>query len=360
MANVSFGSDHKPENDMVKKIAIICVVLFLCACGTTKTGVSVNQEPQTPEWVRDPYLKYDRNANVAAIGSGSSREAAEKSAFGNLVAIFGQSIQVDERVSTSYDQVVRNGALDDWSEGTAINNVISTSASLDSLVGAEIGEVWGDNREYYAVAVLNKAKARQIYSGLIASNQTIINNLVNIPAAEKNTLDGFARYQLAALVADITTSYGNLLSVIGAPAERLKLGDEYRLEAINIAKAIPISIRVQNDLSGRVQGAFAKVFSNMGFQSGGSNSRYILDANIITSVVEFANNPNKWTRIEVNAYLVDSRQGAVLLPYNYSDRQGHTTQAEANNRAYAAAERKINEEYSILLNDYFSQLLPKN
>ena len=344
---------------MVKKIAAICITLIFCACVSSNTSVSGSRAPRVPEWVRDPYSKYDRQTNVAAVGSGSSREIAEKSALANLVAIFGQSIQVDEKVSVSYQEAVRSGVAAAWSENTAIDTNIITTTGMDSLVGAEIGEVWDDGREYYAAAVLNKAKTAQIYSGMIASNRTIINNLVDIPEAEKFTLDGFARYQLAALVADVTTGYGNLLAVIGTPVERLKYGDDYRLEAINITKAIPVGLRVQNDVSGRVQGAFAKTLSNLGFQSGQNNSRYMLDVNIVTSVVEITNNPNKWTRIVVNANLMDVSLGTVLLPYNFNDRQGHTTQAEADNRAYAAAERKINEEYPKLLNDYLSQLLPK-
>jgi hypothetical protein len=50
---------------------------------------------------------------------------------------------------------------------------------------------------------------------------------------------------------------------------------------------------------------------------------------------------------------------AVLLPFNFNDRLGHGSQAEADNRACMAAEQKINEEYSGLLSGYLNQLLPK-
>jgi len=176
-----------------------------------------------PDWVRNPYAKYDRQTNVAAVGSGSSREAAEKSALGNLVAYFGQNIQVDERVAVSYQEAVKNGVTANWSENTAVDSVISTSASFDSLVGAEIGDVWNDGSIYHAVAVLNKANAVRIYSDIIRSNQTMIDNLVNISTEEKNTLEGYARYQFAATVADMTLPYANLLSVIGEPYSPIPL-----------------------------------------------------------------------------------------------------------------------------------------
>jgi len=327
--------------------------------GTSGSAASSGTNNEPP-WVRDPYAKYDKQANVAAIGFGSSREAAEKNAFGSLVAIFGQSIQVDEKVSTSYQEAVKNGVTANWSENTAVDTTISTSAGMDSLVGAEIGDVWNDGKNtYYAVAVFNKAKASQIYSGMIKSNQAMIDNLVNIPAAEKNTMNGLARYQFVATVADMTKPYINLLSVIGGSVPAFKNGDDYRLEALNITKAIPVGLTVQNDKSGRIQGAFAKALSDLGFNSGGTNSQYMLDVVITTTPVEIANNPYKFTRIELKADLKDTKAGTVLLPFDFNSREGHSTQAEADNRAYIAAEQKINEEYSKLLSNYLFQLLPK-
>jgi hypothetical protein len=350
-------------------LTLIFPVCVSAGGGTEAASTSAGSAPASssagtaasnlPNWVRDPYTKYDRQAYVAVVGGGGSREAAEKSALGNLVAFFGQSIHVDERVSTSYQEAVKNGVTANWSENTAVDSMVSTSASLDSLVGAEIGDRWDDGREYFAVAVLNKPNAVRIYPDIVKANQAMIDRLVNLPPDEKNTLEGYARYQLAAIIADMTTKYANLLSIIGGPVQAVKRGDDYRLEARDIVKTIPIAIRVQNDRSGRIAGAFAKALSDLGFQSGGNNSRYALDVNIVTSVAEFPNNVNKFTRIEVTANLVDSGPGTVLLPYNFNDRGGSATQSEADNRAYLLAEQKINGEYAGLLSGYLNQLLPK-
>ena len=335
----------------------VCFLLMFLAC----VSATAQNRGGAPDWVRDPYKKFDQQLNVAAVGMGNSREAAEKDALGKLVAIFGQSIRVDERISTSYQEAVRSGAVASWSENTAIDNSIVTSAGMDTLIGAEIGDTWDNGRDYYAAAVLNRTKALQIYSNMIRSNQAMIENLVNMPAADKNSLDGFARYQFAAMIADITVPYGNLLSSIGAPGLALgvKNGDEYRLEAQNIARAIPVGVVAANDKSGRIQGAFAKAFSELGFRSGGNNARYVLQVDIAVSPVDLPNNPNKFARMELSANLTDTSQRAVLLPYNFNNREGHTSLSEAENRLFLAAERKINEEYSKLLNDYLTQLVPK-
>jgi hypothetical protein len=344
----------------------LCLALMFASCAST--GGSPASSPGSakggqPDWVRSPYEKYDRQANIAAVGDGNSRQDAENKALGNLVALFGQSIQVEEKIKTSYQQSIRNGTAASWSENTFVDSDILRLAGLDTLVGAEIGEVWDDGRgAVYAVAVMNKSKAAQIYSDMVRANQAMIDNLVNkIPDNEKNTINTYARYQFAATVADITGSYRGVLSVIGSPlpAQGVKTGNDYRIEAQNITRIIPIGISVQNDKSGRIQGAFAKALSDLGFISGGTNSRYVLTVKIVTSEADIANQPYKYTRIEVSADLTDTSNNTVLLPYNFNSREGHATQTEADNRAYMAAEKKIDNEYKGLLNNYLSQLLPK-
>jgi len=347
---------------LLRYMKVFCLLAAFFACMTVNAQNKGGSNTGAPDWTRDPYKKFDPKTDIAAVGIGNSRQTAEKDALAKLVAIFGQSIRVDEKITTSYREAMQSGAAASWSENTALDSSIVTSAGMDSLIGVEIGDVWYDGKtNYYAAAVLNKTRALQAYSNLIKVNQAMINNLVNMSAADKNSLDGFARYQFAAVLSDITFSYGNLLASIGAPAfaQGLKKGDDYWLEAQNITKAIPIGITVKNDKSGRIQGAFAKAFADLGFRSGGTNSRYVLTVDITTSPVELANQKNKFTRIEVTANLTDTSLNTVLFPFNFNSREGHTSQSEADNRAYAAAERQINEEYKDLLSDYLSQLVPK-
>jgi len=334
---------------------------------TAQGSSSAKQEPvlntgkNQPAWVSSVDSVYNRNQYVAASGGASSREMAEKNALSNLIAIFGQSIYADQTVTNVYKEVVTSGKTGGYTDTIDVNNTIRTAASMDILLGAEVREVWYDSKsEYYAVAVMEKAKTAQLYSEMIKANQNLIKNLINMSQAEKNSMEGYSRYQFAAVVADINVSYGNLLRVIGAtPPGELKKGDDYRLEAVDIAKAIPIGLKVQNDKAERIEGAFAKAVSDLKFRSGGVNSRYVLDVNIVTSPVDLPNQTNKYTRIELRANLMDTSSGIVLLPYNFNTREGHVSQSEADNRAYAAAEKKIKDDYAKIFNNYISQLIPE-
>jgi hypothetical protein len=315
-----------------------------------------------PAWVDSVESVYKSLQYVAAVGYAGNREMAEKNAFANLTGFFGQSITADQTIKNTYSEAVKKGVTTGWTDDINIENIIKTSASLDTLAGADIREVWHDTKSnvYYAAAVMEKSKAAAIYTEMVIANQNLINNLITMTSGEKNSMYGFSRYQLAAATADINTTYANVLKLLDAlvPAGLVK-GDVYRLEAQNIARTIPVGIIVKNDKAGRIHGAFAKALSDVGFRSGGNNSRYLLNVNITVSPVDLPNAANKFARIELGADLTDTVTKTVLIPYNFNSREGHATVSEAENRAYTAAERKIGEEYKDILFIYLSQLLPK-
>jgi hypothetical protein len=316
-----------------------------------------------PGWVNIPYSVYKESEYVAASGNGANRTAAEKSALAALTAVFGQSIQADLKLVSSYSEAVKNGVVD-VSENNSLQEAISTSTEMDALVGAEIKDAWYDGKStWYAVAVMERAKTSVLYADMIKSNERIIKDLTTIPAAEKNTLDAYSRYQLAATIADVNRVYGNVLSVVGNagginPAT-MKKGDDYRLDAANITKNIPIAVRVNGDRSDRIRGAFASVISKAGFRSGGNSARYVLNVTLRLSEVTLGNQQNKFARYEVDANLTDTAEGMVLLPFNINGREGHLNLPEAENRAVATAEKKINETYGAILSGYLSTLLPQ-
>jgi hypothetical protein len=137
-------------------LLIVCLLYFAlnfstCASIVTSANTintSSLDKNDEPLWVNDPYTKYDKQENVVAVGEASSREMAEKIAFGNLVAIFGQIIQVNEKVSSSYREAVKNGITAIWTEDTAVNTAITTSAGMNSLIGAEILARWDDGENF--------------------------------------------------------------------------------------------------------------------------------------------------------------------------------------------------------------------
>jgi len=317
---------------------------------------------EKPAWVDTPDLVYSKQRYVSAVGYGYNRNQAERDALAKLTGVFGQSVQAELQTISSYSEAVKSGVIQ-VTENSTVQNAITTSAEMDTLVGAEIADVWYDNKSvYYAAAVMEKEKTSALYSDLIRSNERIIQNLVNVPADLKDSLDGYSRYLLAGTIADTNRVYANVLTFVGNtrginPGE-MKKGDDYRLEAAAVARNIPIGVSVTGDRGDRLRSAFSKALSGAGFRSGSGNSRYVLKVTYTMTPVDLPGQQNKFVRYQLNGHLEDGDRGnSVLVSYDASGREGHLTVPEAEERAIRAAERKIADEFEGILRNYLSFLV---
>jgi hypothetical protein len=323
-------------------------------------AVQATRSGTRPRWVDNPYSDYPRNRYIAAVGTGRNRADAEKQAFAALTAFFGQSVKSDYAAAAVYSEAIANGIVS-VSENTNVRETIVTAASLDRLIGAAVGNVWEDGSgTVYALAYLEKEMTVFIYTELIRINRENIENLVSMNAARKNTFDGYARYRLAALLSGMNAEYAGIVSLAGDSTAPLNLTSEdtYVLEAADIIRNIAVGFDVKNDSSNRVRDAFAKVISGEGLRTQGNNPLYMLEINIDTDEARFPGNNFIFCCYTMSANLVEKATGSVILPFNVTDREGHTSYSEARNRAFISMERIINEKYPDAFRKYLTALLP--
>ena len=316
-----------------------------------------------PAWVDNVRSAYPDAQFVAAVGHGSTRDVAENTAYSNVASIFRQSIQQDTSITNTYQEAIRSGVVQGWSDDLTVVDNINRSVSMDAMVGTDIRAVWHDTRAnvFYAVAAMEKSQASRVYSDMIRANVEMINRLIDMTPAERNSLEGFSRYQFAATVADVNENYAGVLNILGAPpVPGVVSGAQYRITANDIVKAIPIFISVPNDRARRIHGAFNRAMTDpaLGFRTGGNNSRYVLNVTVDVSEVVIANNANQWARMVLHAELVDTQYDIVLFPWGFNLREGHTTLSEAENRTFLQAERRIGAEYKDLVVKFLSEMMP--
>jgi len=317
---------------------------------------------QEPRWVTDPYAAYPRERYLAAVGFAANRAEAENKAKAALSAIFGQSIQSDLSIVSTYSEAVSKGIVSS-SENTNTKDEISIRTSLDTLIGAEIGNIWDNARgTVYAIAYLDREKAIAAYGQMISTNLKNIERLTTMTAAQKNTLDGYARFRLAAILAGINMNHAQVIAQCGGPTVaslNLPSPDAINIEASNIIKNIAVVVKVDGDRNNRIRDAFTKVLSGEGLRTRGNSAPYTLEVNVTLSPVSFPNNNNKFCRFTVSAELIENSTDSVLLPFNIADREGHTTYEEAQNRAILQAEKQIGEKYPAVFKEYLASLLPQ-
>ncbi|MDR2053044.1 MAG: LPP20 family lipoprotein [Treponema sp.] len=310
-----------------------------------------------PSWAANPDSVYDERYYIARVGTGNSRRQAEAAAFGEITGYFGRSVRADFAAVEVYKRSVVNGSVD-ISSSTGAVEAIQTSSSMESLIGAEINDVWDDGKTYYAAAIMDKAKVIPIYQGLIEANIALIDRLTNVPADRRATIETVAAYHTAAGIAKANSVFVIVLDLLGGPNMRssLKSSEDYIYEADNIAKLIPVNVVVENDSEGRIRGAFAGVLSGAGFRTGNDSSRYVVRAKLSISPVDLPNQPNKFSRFVLDAAFTftDGNTNTELFSFNINGREGHLSQSEADQRAIRTAEARVKQEYGKVLQDYLS------
>jgi len=332
------------------------------AASQSAAPVQSTRGGQEPRWVIDPYAAYPRERYLAAVGFAPNRAEAEKKALSALTAIFGQSIQADFSIVTAYSEAVSKGIVNS-SETANIRDSVSTGVALDTLIGAEIGSIWDDARgTVYAVAYLDKEMAVTVYGNMILTNLRNIEKLTAMTAAEKNTLDGYARYRLAAIISGINEKYARIIAQCGGPTVaslNLPGAEALNIEASNIIKNVAVIVNVKGDSNNRIKDAFTKVLSGEGLRTRGNSPPYTMEVNVNLSEAVFPNNPNKFCRLTISAELIENSTNSVLLPFSFSDRIGHSTYEAAQAAALVQAEKLIGEKYPAVFKEYLDSLLPK-
>jgi hypothetical protein len=353
----------------IKKLCLVTLIfaLIFSSCAGTPPA-----ESGKPSWVDKPDSAYDPSYYFSAVGIGSNRRQAEANAFGNLTGRFGQSVESNVKAVESYKQRVIAGSVD-ISTDVEAEQAVQMSSSLESLIGAEINDVWDDGKTYYAVAVMDKAKVVPIYRSLIDANLSLIDRLTNVPADRRATIETVAAYHTAAGIADANSVFITVLSMLGGPNMRsgLKTSADYIYEADSIAKLIPVNVDVEvelipvnagveNETKGRIKGAFAGVLNSAGFMTGNDSSRYVVKARLSVSPVDLPNQPNKFSRFVLDAAFTDGNTKVEFFSFNINGREGHLSQSEADQRAIRGAEARVKEEYGRALLGYLSGSLSRN
>jgi hypothetical protein len=211
---------------------------------------------------------------------------------------------------------------------------------------------------------MDREKTIAIYTGIIAANQNIIEMLTNVDEADTYTFNGFARYRLAAIIAEANQVYINVVSVADnrGKVPDQKRGSFYSLEAQRIASNITIAIHSNGDQENRITGAFQRVINQQGFQTviardGAANgSRYALYIKITFNDSPVSHPRYKYVNWTVNAQLTDTAKNAVLLPFSIKNGDGGVNADGAKQSSLRAAEREITESYGKIFSAWLSSL----
>ena len=335
---------------MKKSCALfVLLALFIALASYASTpGMGI------PGFVREAVANQPPGTLIG-IGYANDRGTAHDRARADIAA----QIRSDVETFSFYYTV---GFENDPQAGFSRQEVVTRITSRATVHGASVAAESMDSQgAWWVVVALERETIGRIYPQMIRANRASIARLVNMPSAQKYSLDGFARFTAAARLAEDNIGYGALLFIAGLNGEPLDDSASFHLAAREIARAIPVAVNVHGDASGRIAGAFARAFAQAGLETtGGTGSRYVLD--VAVNLSPSTGGPGGrfiFSNLELRSNLVDTVSGSVLLPYSVSVSDGlFPSQAAADNHVIFLAVNQIDSEFSGELARFISRFAP--
>lgn len=319
-----------------------------------------------PQWVYSSKVVYPETDYLTYVGYGPDRNTAEIAALSGLSAIFGQDISVNTNSSNRMTEAAADGKVA-ITQNRDFSQEVQKKVNIDNLVGVEIEEYWFDgNSTWYAVAVLNKDKACELYRNMILKNAGAINDLVLSAKEDLYTLESLCAIDFAQEIAvENKKNLDKLYLINYGFAESLKRNvvspEELGKKKLEIAKKIPVSIYIEGDEDGNYTSAFFDALADFGFSASvDSDVRYVIDGVVSYNFEKTSDGKTAKCYYDFETSFVDTEKGINIFPIIIRGRQAHRSVGEARNRAKLEIIKKINSTFNKEFKDYLGSYMGSN
>lgn len=327
---------------MMQKIILIVSMLLLMTGCAGKQVMSTSDKTESSNFPSSKYL--------TATGIGQSDSEARRQAVAELSNIFESKVFND---TYTHAKLVMDSA-----KGESVNRRIESNIRVVSSVrleGVRIGKTWQKGSEYYALAVLDRLKAREKWSGEIEKIDTKIEaELKALDTLQSKVLKLMPLNRILKLWIEKEILISRL-RVIGFTDVNFA---EYDIKSvIEMIPAIKATIRIYVEITGShagdVANQVARTLNNEGFIF--SNSKADADALITGKVkiepVNLNRQDFKFARAKVALSIIDSQTGSQIGAIVENTRAGHMNFDEAAHKAV----KKVSTVVSEKLVEYFAQ-----
>lgn len=337
-------------NKKFHNLIILSFIFFSCASNKTE---------KYPEWITQPYKNYDDNYFVT-VGNDKEKNVADLKAVEDLAGIFGMNVQsttLAETIMTKSEQEQVSNIIEEQN----FNQQILVNVDQRNLIGIEIVERYFDkkNEQWYSLAVLDKKKAAQIYSKEIEACYKKISENYSV---SRRTVDTFSRlgylYQCKKDTQYVQSLLQRLQVIDFKTLEKIKNPDitenRFSIEFNKLANTVPISIDINDDYNDEIINACITVLETYGFKIN-QDSDNILKVMIEKFFRDVSNPDAVYCEATLSIYL-NTDEGRVLFPFNYSGRAAGRENDIALKKEYAILNDIIQTEYKNVIEDMLLQI----
>jgi len=342
----------------MKITLMLAVVAVLAGCAGGGSGPKSSSAGARPAWVEGESPKWPRARYVLGVGSGDSEESAADRGRGEISRVFSSAVSVDTTIDESETNLSQGGRTNSSFSQTVAQTV--RTASQKMLEGVEVVERWkdGSSARYYALAVLDKAKAM----GAVTEKTTALDAdagqwKTRLDAAADKFERAKAAAKLSALLKGRLDLENDRRVLGGGPLASTVDASSARAAASKALAALDVVVIATGDHASELETGIVKglVASGLMARRGapGDKGDLIVESSSGAQAVEGGDARWKWARGSATVTLKDGREDKTFARFEVSERQASADAGEARRRAASALAQKTAEKTSAAITDFF-------
>lgn len=325
---------------------LLTITLFLItSCASSQQSSSGN-----PQWVDNPYSVYSESEYLAAVGSGSTQNAAQDQALASLSRIFQSRIDAEQTVEEEFLEWEDGNQ---WMSENSYSLVNFSRISTDqNIINAEVLETrLGNDAQWYALAAINRRETSRVYSDMIMNNSQQISELERAADNSSRIYRALGLLQQArniALENEMLSQQRNIIMGGGALSrseDMARLNEKVR----TVREQCIISIS-GNDDAADIMPAVRDIFQQMGFIIGNAG---VLDASINFNhqVADLRRDDADFVRWTLTISVDDPELNQSLATFSHDGRDGALSYNDALKRAEFSARQHIERNFRTFLDE---------
>ncbi|MGA1868462.1 MAG: LPP20 family lipoprotein [bacterium] len=297
----------------------------------------------TPEYSASKYL--------TATGIGQSEQEARRQAKAEMSSIF------ESTVMSSVLSIVRS-ATSESGEETVTRDAEQKIGVLSAveLKGVTIGKTWYDEKQnvYYALAVLNRQKARREWQEKIDSMddkiEITLNSLESMPSPFSK-LRSLLHINKLWLERQVIASRLRVLGFEDASITDYEIRDIYKkIHSIKASMRIYLDF-AEDNYTKTVASLISEQLGQEGYiiTTERDNSNITLKGSVTLEQVDIKNPDWKYARATVSVAIMDTHTNEIVGKIEENKRGSHLTYSEAAHNAI----KKVSKVLTVRILDYF-------
>ena len=337
-------------------ITIFLAILALAACGSSPS-TGAGSEKNAPKWMTDMEADYPDAKFLTAVGSGSSRRAAEDDATGSLARQFTVKVKVDAVAQKRYAEIVKGDKSYTESEKT-ISQSVGTQAN-EQFVNLRFSDPYTDSRgTTHIVAYIEREPTAAIYRTLIQKDLAKVDDFMDRAKGMRGTIQRYAFYDGAYNVGLNAERMIGQLRIIHANTARM-MESHLDLKKVTTARdaeanKMTYNVAITGDSDQRVAGIVRKSLEGMSLSY---QDRGLLMVKGSWKVVPVTVNPQfksvQWTA-DMSLY---DETGAAIATFAKQSRENAINETQATTLAYRELEKNLNKDFIGSIQGYLTRIV---